>query len=114
MGNHNVLYTSVKDSFQKGRKPPPPEVETGRHVGKDLVAWETGGQEGNLTLQVVLLFPRRHAGVDDTGRRCCDGRARWIRGRGVAAVAAGGGGVAQHPVGGPLTQGLGSDPETRG
>lgn len=66
-GRHNVLDSAAVDSFQKGRKPGPLEVDAGRDVGEDGVAWVCAREELFLAFEVCSLFRSRDARVDGSG-----------------------------------------------
>lgn len=55
VGNHNLLDHACADSFQKGRKTGPAEVEARADVGDEVVVWVGGAEVGDLAIEVGLL-----------------------------------------------------------
>ena len=76
VGNHNLLDTAVKDSFQKGLESASVPVEPRSNVLDHGVPWVGLGEILDLSLQVRRLVLGRHSGVDDLLRLFVNGTSK--------------------------------------
>jgi hypothetical protein len=66
MGNHKLLDISPEEGVQNGLKTSSFEVDSRTDVADNSVFWEAFDEEGDLSLEVLMLLGRGDPCVDDS------------------------------------------------